>query len=143
MLEGAFAVGAIVSVLCIAVHAVATVLVIRAIRVAAQRLTPRRIRILTLVLVMGTAGSLLTLAHLVEVAIWAGFYDVVGAITPEDAYYLAFVNFTTLGYGDIVPVYQWRLLGPITAANGMLLFGWSTAVLFAVLSRALRILRLE
>ena len=37
--------------------------------------------------------------------------------------YFAFVNYTTLGYGDIVPVERWRLLGPITALNGVLLIG--------------------
>jgi hypothetical protein len=46
--------------------------------------------------------------------------------------YLAFVNYTTLGYGDIVPVTDWQLLGPITAMNGILLIGWSTAVIFDV-----------
>jgi hypothetical protein len=46
----------------------------------------------------------------------------------------AFVNFTTLGYGDVLPLPEWRLIGPITAMNGVLLLGWSTAVIFAVLS---------
>jgi hypothetical protein len=54
----------------------------------------------------------------------------------------AFVNYTTLGYGDVVPVADWRLLGPITAMNGMLLFGWSTAVIFEVLRRSAEKLRL-
>jgi hypothetical protein len=41
--------------------------------------------------------------------------------------YFAFVNYPTLGYGDITPVENWQLLGPITAMNGVRLFGWSTA----------------
>ena len=49
--------------------------------------------------------------------------------------YFAFVNYATLGYGDIVPLERWRLLGPITAMNGALLFGWSTAVIFEVLRK--------
>ena len=52
--------------------------------------------------------------------------------------YFAFVNYTTLGYGDVVPVERWRLLGPMTAMNGVLLFGWSTAVIFEVLRQAMR-----
>lgn len=52
-------------------------------------------------------------------------------------FYFAFVNYTTLGYGDITPVVRWRLLGPMTAMNGVLLFGWSTAVIFEVLRKAL------
>jgi hypothetical protein len=49
----------------------------------------------------------------------------------------AFVNYTTLGYGDVLPTQDWRLLGPITAMNGVLLFGWSTAIIFEALRRAL------
>jgi ion channel len=51
--------------------------------------------------------------------------------------YFAFVNYATLGYGGIVPLPRWRLLGPITAMNGALMFGWSTAVIFEVMRRAI------
>jgi hypothetical protein len=51
--------------------------------------------------------------------------------------YFAFVNCATLGYGDIVPVARCRLLGPMAALNGILLFGWSTAVIFEVLRKAI------
>jgi hypothetical protein len=65
-------------------------------------------------------------------------YGLVNAVSDETArFYFAFVNYTTLGYGDVVPVKEWQLLGPITAMNGILLFGWSTAVIFEVLQRAL------
>ena len=47
------------------------------------------------------------------------------------------MNYTTLGYGDVVPVERWRLIGPMTAMNGVLLFGWSTAVIFEVLRKAM------
>jgi hypothetical protein len=58
----------------------------------------------------------------------------VGAAPPgTDFIYFAFVNYTTLGYGDVTPVERWQLLGPMTAMNGVLMFGWSTAVIFAVL----------
>jgi hypothetical protein len=51
--------------------------------------------------------------------------------------YFAFVNYTTLGYGDITPLKEWQLLGPMTAMNGVLMFGWSTAVIFEVLRRTI------
>jgi Ion channel len=87
---------------------------------------------------MSSIVCLLMAAHLAEVAIWALTYEVTGATPPNpDTLYFAFVNYTTLGYGDMLPVQQWRLLGPFTAMNGVLLFGWSTAVIFEVLRRAL------
>ena len=55
----------------------------------------------------------------------------------SDIVYFAFVNYTTLGYGDVTPVERWHLLGPMTAMNGVLLFGWSTAVIFEVLRMTL------
>jgi hypothetical protein len=64
-------------------------------------------------------------------------YAAVGAAPADsDLLYFAFVNYTTLGYGDITPVQAWRLIGPMTAMNGI---GWSTAVLFEVLYRALEL----
>jgi hypothetical protein len=57
---------------------------------------------------------------------------------PVPIVYFAFVNYTTLGYGDVIPVQRWQLLGPITAMNGVLMFGWSTAVIFEVLRRTMR-----
>jgi len=61
------------------------------------------------------------------------------AVAPDgaDIVYFAFVNYTTLGYGDVTPVERWHLLGPMTAMNGVLLFGWSTAVVFEVLRMTL------
>jgi hypothetical protein len=91
---------------------------------------------LRLALVMMATVTVLMVAHLIEVGIWALVYRALEA-TPKkiDAFYFAFVNYTTLGYGDILPVEDWRVLGPITAMNGVLLFGWSTAVIFHVLFR--------
>ena len=45
------------------------------------------------------------------------------------------ITLTTLGYGDIVLTEQWRLLAAIEAANGIIMFGWSTALVIAVVQR--------
>ena len=77
-------------------------------------------------------------AHLAEVLVWSLAYAIVSVAPPgTDLIDFAFVNYTTLGYGDVTPVERWRLLGPMTAMNGVLLFGWSTAVIFEVLRRTL------
>ena len=128
--------GSTVSLANIAVHAMAMIMVIRAARsTAAKWLSFPTLRLGT---VMIATVAVLMAAHLCEIAIWSLAYVFVEA-TPEGAegLYFAFVNFTTLGYGDIVPVPRWRLLGPMTAMNGVLLFGWSTAVIFEVLNRTL------
>ena len=54
------------------------------------------------------------------------------------AFYHSAVNFTTLGYGDVVMTPSWRLLGPLEAANGVLMFGVSTAMIFALIQRLAR-----
>jgi hypothetical protein len=87
-----------------------------------------------------TTATMLVLmaAHTVEVMVWALAYWLVGAAPAGTSLvYFAFVNYTTLGYGDTVPVPDWQLLGPITAMNGVLLFGWSTAVIFEVIRRTM------
>jgi hypothetical protein len=55
------------------------------------------------------------------------------------AFYHSAVNFTTLGYGDIVMPRGWRLLGPLEAANGVLMFGLSASAMFAVTNRLLEL----
>jgi hypothetical protein len=75
-----------------------------------------------------------------EVFVWASAYTLVDAAPAgpfRDVVYFAFVNYTTLGYGDIVPAARWRLIGPMTAMNGVLLFAWSTAVIFEILRKIL------
>lgn len=79
------------------------------------------------------------LAHLMEIAVWAGLFLMCGEFHDFGmAYYHSAVNFTTLGYGDVVMSPSWRLLGPLEAANGILLFGVSTAMVFAVIVRLMQ-----
>jgi hypothetical protein len=129
-------VGGGVSVVNIAIHAfVMTILVWVARAVSADNKSHPAIFLMA---VMISTVSVLMAAHAIEVIVWALAYLIVGAAPGGAGFgYFAFVNYTTLGYGDIVPVERWRLLGPITALNGVLLIGWSTAVIFEVLRRAL------
>jgi hypothetical protein len=128
--------GAAISLANIAVHAMAMVIVIRVVRRIAS--TRRSFPTARLSAVMIGTVAVLMAAHICEIAIWSLAYGILDA-APEgaDRLYFAFVNFTTLGYGDVVPVPRWRLFGPMTAMNGVLLFGWSTAVIFEVLSLTL------
>jgi hypothetical protein len=72
----------------------------------------------------------------IEIWLYAAIFLVVGALPDfESALYFSTTSFTTLGYGDIVLDTRWRLLGAIEGANGLLLFGWSTAFLISVTGR--------
>jgi hypothetical protein len=75
-------------------------------------------------------------AHLIEIALWAALFAVCGEFSDfATAYYHSAVNYTSLGYGDIIMSSTWKLLGPLETAIGMLLFGVSTAMIFAVIQR--------
>ena len=131
-----FLVGGVISAVNIMIHALVTVGAVGIARSAGLRHTlwPRS----HLMAVMVATAAVLMLAHTLEVFVWALAYAIVGAAPAgSDLLYFAFVNYTTLGYGDITPVQAWRLTGPMTAMNGILMFGWSTAVLFEVLRKTL------
>ena len=95
---------------------------------------------LLLITTMIATVSVLMVAHVLEVFVWSLAYAIVGAVPAEGGFvYFAFVSYATLGYGDVLPVERWQLLGPMAAMNGALLFGWSTAVIFEVLHKTMMI----
>ena len=92
-----------------------------------------------LLAMIGSATTLLLL-HVIEIHLWALTYLFIEPfpelMTFESASYFSFVTFTTLGYGDItLAQHDWRILTGVEALNGILLAGWSTAFLFAVVQR--------
>ena len=129
------AVGSAVSAINILLHAAVTLLAIWIARIVARRNTSHPLSYLAGVMI--ATSLVLMVAHTLEVFVWSLAYAIVNA-APDDAnlVYFAFVNYTTLGYGDVTPLAKWRLLGPMTALNGVLMIGWSTALIFEVLIRA-------
>jgi hypothetical protein len=90
----------------------------------------------TSVPIMMIVSLLTAAAHLVQIALWAVVYLMCGEIASfQRAFYCSAQNYTALGYGDVHLSERWQLLGPLEAVNGLLLFGLSTAIMFAVLSR--------
>lgn len=131
-----FLFGGAVSTVNIGLHALVMTILVQIARKASARSKSHASQ--HLLLVMIPTVLVLMMTHALEVVVWGISYWLVDAApVGTDRVYFAFVNYTTLGYGDVVPVVRWRLLGPITAMNGVLLFGWSTAVIFEVLRRAL------
>jgi len=131
-------VGAVASICNIAIHGLVMATVVQTSSWIAQAKAPRLLMLTVETVSIATVLILMTV-HFLEVMTWSLVYAIVGAAPAgADPLYFAFVNYTTLGYGDVTPVVHWRLLGPITAMNGVLSFGWSTAVIFDVLRRTAR-----
>lgn len=76
------------------------------------------------------------LATLIESAVWAQAYIYVGSMQHfEEALYFSLVTYSTLGYGDITLSDSHRLLSAFEAANGVIMLGWSTAIVVAVIQK--------
>ncbi len=77
----------------------------------------------------------LLLLHLLQILVWATCYEWSGCF-PDFAtsFYYSATSYSTAGYGDVVPPGDWRILGAVEAVTGILMFGWSTGVLFSVVN---------
>lgn len=73
--------------------------------------------------------------HLLQVGAWATLFQALNEFSDfPTAFYHSMVNFTSLGYGDIVMSERWRLLGALEASVGILMFGLSAGILVAVMN---------
>jgi hypothetical protein len=118
-----------------AIHGSCTGAVIRVLRLThasawANRSAATRVCLISVVVLM------MFLAALLETGVWTAVYLAVGALPDlETALYFSTVTFTTLGYGDITLDAGWQLLSSFQAANGTIMFGWTTAIVMAVIHR--------
>jgi voltage-gated potassium channel Kch len=131
-------VGAIVFLLTIIIHALAVATTVSFVRRARSLgFFGRGFWIHVAVVVLVTLFALA--AHLVEIALWAALFIGLGEFSGfGTAYYHSAVNYTTLGYGDVVMSPSWRLLAALEAADGMLMFGVSIAIIFAITQRMIQ-----
>ena len=87
-------------------------------------------------LVVGAASVLLAMLHGLEASYWAAAYVWLGAAPDfRRAIYFSLQMVTTLGADIFQLEDRWKLMGPLEAISGMLLFGLSTAFLFAIMQR--------
>lgn len=125
-------IAAVMLVVTSAIHAVAMMLALQRVRPGEAYSTKRLVRVFR---VSGIV-ILMFIAALLEVLVYALTYLGLNAIDGlEKALYFSMVTFTTLGYGEIVLDEQWRLLASFEAANGIIMFGWTTAVVIAAVQR--------
>lgn len=89
--------------------------------------------------IMIVSTSLLLMAHIVEVILWAGYYYIQHLFNDmTSSVYFSMTSYSTVGYGDLLLPHEWRMLGPIEAVVGVLMLGWSTATLFAIVQKTYR-----
>jgi Ion channel len=131
-------VGSIVLVSTILIHAIAvnaTVIFMR----RQKRLGSIRASFWGSVAIVAIVILFALAAHLTEIALWATLFATCGEFSEfGTAYYHSAVNYTSLGYGDLIMSPKWRLLGPLEAADGLFMFGVSTAVIIVVIQRLLQ-----
>jgi hypothetical protein len=136
---GMVAVGVAVRLGTLLVQGVAGILCVEAIgRLLARRTVGAHIwsnALATLLILV-----VLLVGHLAQIAVWAAVLVVAGEFGVfTAAFHHSAVNYTTLGYGDIVMSPRVRLLGPLEAVSGTLAFGWSTAIIVMVVTRLARL----
>jgi len=128
--------GGLISLINFGLHALITGIIVAMTRhlVWVTRRRGTFVRVASLLIITMVA---LMCAHVVEITIWAKYYDWIGLeVKNATSFEFAFENYTALGYGDATPAEHWRLTGPITSLNGLLLVGWSVAVIFEVMRMA-------
>jgi len=123
-------IAALLMVVTTAIHAGGMMMALKLAREEDSKFLPRlrRFRVLRISFII----VLMFLASVVEVLIWALTYLGLNALEGlEQAFYFSMVTYTTLGYGDVYLEEGWRLLSSFEAANGIIIFGWSTAIVMA------------
>jgi hypothetical protein len=91
------------------------------------------------ILLLSMVMLLMLLSNFVQIGIWATLFMLLDEFDEfATALYHSAVNFATLGYGDIIMSPRWRLLGPLEAANGILMFGVSTSVMTAAVMEVIK-----
>jgi voltage-gated potassium channel len=122
---------------CVAIHTVGMFLGVRWL----QRLWPRHdadyIPTRTFLLIVRVVYGLLIL-HLLQITVWAVFYQIRGCFGDlSTSFYFSATSYSTLGYGDVLLTGKWRIFGAVEAVTGVLMFGWSTGILFTVVHHLL------
>ena len=132
------AVGALLTIVTVCIHAVCTSWWLQRLPQYRPQETQQRGRFFG-TRILCTTATFLLLVHILEVTVWAVVYlylpDLDELADLEQAVYFSTVTFAALGYGDVFIAGPWRLLSAIQSMTGLLIFGWSTALLYAVVQR--------
>ena len=132
-------IGLPIMLLCLALQAAFTFWSVRFYILQAGPMSPGRgffaqVRPLLIVMIA------MMLGNFVQIVIWGALFICLDEFSElYEAVYHSAVNFTSLGYGDVVMSARWKLLGPLEAANGVLMFGMTAAALTAILQQLIKV----
>lgn len=127
-----FAIGFVLIATTVILHALATDFLLPRIQ-GVKRMLRGNMRAFRSAFALVVVVAVIFGVMIIDIWLWAIFYLSVDALPDfETALYFSTCTFTTVGYGDIVLDSDWRLLSSFEAANGFLIFGWSTALIFEV-----------
>lgn len=131
-------IGSLTLVACLAIQLLATVIVIRYLMLLMSRHAGNT-SFMTDFRMISAVALVAFIGHLVQAAIWAALFMQLDEFSDyPTAFYHSLVNFTSLGYGDIVMTEQWRLLGAMESANGVLMFGITAGALLSIMNLVFR-----
>ena len=133
-----FLVGVPVMLLCLVVQVAVVFWCVRYCAWRSAQAPGNRILLATVRPLAVTMVAMMT-ANVLQIALWGCLFVQLGEF--EDLYaaiYHSAVNFTSLGYGDVVMNQEWKLLGPLEAANGVLMMAMTAAALTAILQNIIR-----
>jgi len=126
--------GSLLMLVTVFIHSIGTSVALRWI-IFKHRSRTQRTSVVQRSLIVGIVVLIMFIATLFESSIWALTYYLVDAISKvEEALYFSTVTYTTLGYGDVILQDEWRLLSAFEAANGVIIFGWTTAVIIVAMN---------
>ncbi len=119
----------------VVMHLIGLALLVALVRGHHRRLREHPAWASQLIVIFAAAFGLFAL-HTAEIWAYAWLFVEVGALpTFDEALYFSTTTYSTVGYGDIVLPPEWRLVGAIEGANGIILLGWSTAFFVSVVNR--------
>jgi hypothetical protein len=130
--------GCLTMVVCLAIQCIAVAILLRALLVLQKKgiIGTSLVRISAL---LGTVMLIMLAGNLLQITLWTGLFCALGEFKDfTTAFYHSVVNFSTLGYGDLVMSPARRLLGALEAANGVLMFGLTSGFLFAILNELMQ-----
>ncbi len=119
--------------LTVAIHASGAVALLRAFAVY-RRFWAHHVGSAVSILSLSGVVASLVLLHILEIMVWASYFRLQGLFPDlETATYFSLSTYTTIGFGDIVLAKGWRILGTVEGLVGVLMTGWSVAILVGLL----------